>query len=51
MPKFLTEIQFAATGSIESPDPGFITLYVNTDGNLYAETSDGNQIQLSINPA
>lgn len=50
MPKFLTEIQFAATGSMESPDPGFITLYVNTDGNLYAETSNGNQVKLSVNP-
>ena len=47
MPKFLTEIQFAATGSIESPDPGFITLYVNTDGFLYAKLSNGTQVKLS----
>ena len=51
MPKFLTEIQLAATGSMESPDPGFITLYVNTDGNIYAETSNGIQVKLSINTA
>ena len=50
MPKFLTEIQFITTGSIETPENGFITLYVNTDGNLYAKTSDGNQVKLSINP-
>lgn len=49
MPKFLSEIQFAATGSMESPDPGFITLYVNTDGNLYAKFSNGSQTKLSIN--
>lgn len=51
MPKFLSEIQFVTTGSMDTPSPGFIILYANTDGNLYAETSDGNQIQLSINPA
>jgi hypothetical protein len=49
MPKFLSEIQFAATGSMESPDPGFITLYVNTDGNLYAKFSNGSQTRLSNN--
>jgi hypothetical protein len=49
--RFLTEIQFATTGSIESPDVGFITLYANTDGNLYAETPDGNQVKLSNNVA
>ncbi len=47
--KFLSEIQFATTSSMESPPSGFITIYANTDGNLYAETSDGNQIKLSIN--
>jgi hypothetical protein len=51
MPKFLTEIKLIATGSMDTPDPGFITLYVNTDGNLYAETSDSNQVKLSINTA
>ena len=47
--KFLSEIQFATSSSMESPPNGFITIYANTDGNLYAETSDGNQIKLSIN--
>jgi hypothetical protein len=49
--RFLTEIQFATTGSIESPDVGFITIYANTDGNLYAETLNGNQVKLSNNVA
>ena len=49
--KFLSEIQFATTSSMESPPSGFITIYANTDGNLYAETSDGNQVKLSINVA
>jgi hypothetical protein len=49
--RFLTEIQFATTGSMESPPVGYITLYANTDGNLYAETPDGNQVKLSINTA
>jgi hypothetical protein len=51
MPKFLSEIQLVATSSIETPDPGFVTLYVNTDGNLYAKTSNGNQVKLNINNA
>jgi hypothetical protein len=45
--KFLSEIQFATTSSIESPPSGFITIYANTDGYLYAETPNGNQIKLS----
>jgi hypothetical protein len=45
--KFLSEIQFATTSSMESPPSGFITIYANTDGNLYAETPNGNQIKLS----
>jgi hypothetical protein len=48
--KFLTEIQFATTGSIETPEPGFITLYANTDGYFYAKLSDGSQIRLTYNP-
>ena len=48
---FLSEIQLVATSSIETPDPGFVTLYVNTDGNLYAKTSNGNQVKLNINNA
>jgi hypothetical protein len=49
--KFLTEIQLVTSSSIESPPSGFITIYANTDGNLYTETSDGNQVKLSINTA
>jgi hypothetical protein len=47
MAQFLTEIQFATTGSIETPEPGFITIYANTDGFLYAKLSNGTQIKLS----
>jgi hypothetical protein len=49
MAQFLTEIQFATTGSIETPESGFITLYANTDGYLYARLSNGTQIRLSFN--
>ena len=49
--RFLTEIQLVTSGSMESPPSSFITIYANTDGNLYAKTSDGNQIKLSINAA
>ena len=47
--KFLTEIQFATTGSMDTPDANFITLYANTDGYLYAKLSNGTQIRLSYN--
>ena len=49
--KFLSEIQLAATGSMDSPSSDYITLYVNTDGNLYAKISNGTQVKLSINTA
>lgn len=49
MPQFLSEIQFATTGSIETPEPGFITIYANTDGFLYAKFSNGTQVRLSVN--
>jgi hypothetical protein len=45
--KFLTEIQFAITGSIETPPVGFITLYAKTDGNIYAKLSNGTEKKLS----
>lgn len=48
MAQFLTEIQFATTGSIETPEPGFVTIYANTDGNLYAKFSNGSQVRLSV---
>ena len=50
MAQFLSEIQFATTGSIETPEPGFITLYANTDGFLYAKLSNGTQIKLTYFP-
>lgn len=50
MAQFLSEIQFAATSSMETPEAGFITLYANTDGYLYAKLSDGTQIRLTYFP-
>jgi hypothetical protein len=49
MAQFLTEIQFIATGSMENPEPGFITIYAKTDGNLYAKISNGIEFKLSAN--
>ena len=46
MPKFLTEIQFIATSSIETPDSGFATMYMNTDGYLYIKFPNGEQARL-----
>ena len=48
MAQFLSEIQFVTTGSIENPEPGFITIYANTDGFLYAKLPNGTQVKLSI---
>jgi len=50
MAQFLTEIQFATVSSIETPEPGFITIYANTDGFLYARLSNGTQVRLSNTP-
>jgi hypothetical protein len=47
MAQFLTEIQFATTSSMENPEPGFITIYANIDGFLYAKLSNGTQVKLS----
>ena len=47
MSQFLTEIQFVATGSIETPDSGFVTLYMNTDGFIYVKFSNGTQARLT----
>jgi len=47
MAQFLTEIQFVTTSSMETPEPGFITIYANTDGFLYARLSNGTQVRLS----
>lgn len=47
MAQFLTEIQFATTGSMDTPEIGFITLYAKTDGNLYVKFSNGIEKKLS----
>ena len=47
MAKFLTDIQFVSASSIETPDPGFVTVYMNVDGYLYAKFPDGQQARLS----
>ena len=47
MAQFLTEIQFATTSSMESPPSGFIIIYANTEGFLYAMLSNGTQVKLS----
>jgi hypothetical protein len=47
MAKYLNTIQFATSGSMDTPEPGFITLYANTDGFLYAVLPNGTQIKLS----
>lgn len=49
MPKFLTEIQFGNTGSMDTPDPNSITIYLNTDGHLYAKFTDRSQFRLTRN--
>jgi hypothetical protein len=47
MAKFLTEIQFVATGSMDTPDGGLVALYMNTDGYLYVKFADGSQTRLT----
>jgi hypothetical protein len=47
MAKFLTEIQFVSTSSMETPEPGFVTVYMNTNGYLYAKFPNGEQARLS----
>jgi hypothetical protein len=47
MAKFLTEVQFVATSSMDTPEAGFIALYVNTDGYLYIKFSNGSEARLT----
>ena len=52
MPKFLTEIQLATTGSIETPEAEFFgafAVYAGIDGNLYVKDNNGNKKKLNIN--
>ena len=47
--KILTSIQFDVTGSMDIPDTDSVTLYVNTNGHLYAELTDGTHFRLTRN--
>ena len=47
MAKFLTDIQFVSTSSIETPESGFVTVYIRTNGYLYAKFPDGTEARLS----
>jgi flagellar basal body rod protein FlgF len=47
MAKFLTPIQFVATGSMDTPSPGFVAIYMNTDGFLYVKFSNGSEARLT----
>lgn len=47
MAKFLTEIQFVATSSMDAPPIGLVTLYMQTDGYLYIKFSDGSETRLT----
>jgi hypothetical protein len=47
MAKFLTEIQFVATGSMDAPPSGFVAIYMNTDGFLYVKFSNGSEARLT----
>ena len=47
MPKFLTDIQFVSASSMETPEPGFVTVYMKNDGYLYAKFPNGTEARLS----
>lgn len=47
MAQFLTDIQFTATGSMDTPEPGFVTIYMNDNGYLYAKFPNGLEARLS----
>ena len=47
MAQFLTEIQFVATSSMDTPESGFIALYMNTDGYLYVKFANGSEARLT----
>jgi len=44
---FLTDVQLVTSGSVATPPVGFVTLYANTDGNLYIKNSNGTQTQIN----
>ena len=47
MAQFLTEIQFVATSSMDTPPAEFIALYMQTDGYLYVKFPDGSEARLT----
>lgn len=47
MAKFLTEIQFASTSSMDTPGTGLVALYMNTDGFLYVKFANGSEARLT----
>jgi hypothetical protein len=47
MAQFLTEIQFVATSSTDTPESGLIALYMNTDGFLYVKFPNGSEARLT----
>jgi hypothetical protein len=47
MAKFLTEIQFVTTSSMDTPESGFVTLYMNIDGYLYVKFANGSEAKLT----
>jgi hypothetical protein len=47
MAKFLTEIQFVTTSSMDTPEPGFVVLYMNIDGYLYVKFPNGSEARLT----
>ena len=47
MAQFLTNLQFISTSSMDTPEPGFVTIYMKTDGYLYAKFSNGTEARLS----
>jgi len=47
MAKFLNSIQLATTGSVDTPESGFVTIYTKTDGNIYVKFSNGTEKKLS----
>ena len=47
MAQFLTEIQFVATSSMDTPPSGFVSLYMQNDGYLYVKFPNGSEARLT----
>ena len=39
--RILDDIQLQGTGSVSTPEPNFLSLYLGTDGILYVKKSNG----------